>query len=107
MQIRVTKTFANFINHTAKRLNFKAHAELVTMDMDKYRVFVGEPVDAMFSGDYDSSIGVFKAIRVSYPFEYYACDRYLTTNELVHEFHRYGVVDCTDLMNMIKDMLEI
>ena len=107
MQIKVTKTFASFINQTAKTLCFKAHAEFVTMNMDNYRMLVGEPLDAMFNGDYDSSIGVFKAIRVSYPDEYYACDRYLTTNEIVHEFHRYGVVDMIDLMSMIKDMLEI
>ena len=108
MNIQVTKVFANFINKTAKELGFKAEASFVLMTEGMYRAYVANPEDAMWDGrDYDWDKRMYKAIRVDYPDDYYACPRYLTTIELCKEFKRKGVANWNELKEMVRDMVEI
>ena len=110
MNIAVTKTFTKFINKTAKELNFRASASFVTMTEGYYHMLVADPVEAiLYCGghDYDYRTGQFKAIRIDYPSEYYACPRYLTTYELTEEFNRRGVETDRELKEMLKDLIEI
>lgn len=108
MYIRVSKTIAKFINKTAKELGFKAHAEVVDLSYQNYPVLTGEsPFDAHFYGDYNYDTAGFKAIMVTYPDEYYACPRYLTTMGLTRFFKSYGATDMDSLKEMFRDMLEI
>lgn len=108
MYIRVSKTIAKFINKTAKELGFKAHAEVVDLSYQNYSVLTGESVfDASFYGDYNYDTAGFKAILVTYPDEYYACPRYLTTMGLSNAFKNSGVTDVDGLKEWFRDMLEI
>lgn len=106
MYIAVTKVFANFINKTAKALNFKAHAEVITLPSNAYTFHTG--TDLWDAGDdYDFTTGRCKVIMVEYPGNYYACTRFLSTHELVKEFRRRGVKTTGELQLMLKDMLEV
>lgn len=106
MNIQVSKTFANFINKTAKEMGFKAHAEVVTISTGAYSFTTG--TDLWDAGDdYDCATGTCKAIKVSYPDEYYACSRYLTTYGLTNEFRKRGVKDVAGLKTMLRDMIEV
>ena len=108
MQIAVTRVFAKFINDTAKEMGFEAHAQVVELPYSAYTFYTGTEVyDAMLAGDYKSSTGVMRAIRVTYPGEYYACPRYLTTPELTHEFRKRGVSNVLELRDMLRELLEI
>ena len=106
MIVKVSKVFASFINKTAKEMGFKAHAEVVKISSGAYSFTTG--TDLWDAGDdYDYSTGTCKAIMVSYPDEYYACNRYLTTYGLNNEFREYGVKDIVGLKKMLRDMLEV
>ena len=108
MYIRVSKTIAKFINKTAKELGFKAHAEVITLPYQTYSLHTGENVvDASFNGDYDYETREFKVIMVTYPDEYYACPRYLTTMGLSNAFKNSGVTDVDGLKEWFRDMLEV
>jgi len=106
MIVKVSKVFASFINKTAKEMGFKAHAEVVTISRGAYSFTTG--TDLWDAGeDYDYVAGTCKAIKVSYPDEYYACNRYLTTYGLTTEFRRRGVKTADGLKEMLRDMLEV
>lgn len=105
MYIQVSKTFANFINTTAKEMGFKCKASIITIPENGYTFITG--VD-LWDGECDyAGDGRYKVILVEYPYEYYACSRHLTTFELTREFRKRGVKDVEGLKAMIKEMLEI
>ena len=106
MNIAVTKTFANFINKTAKALNFKAHAEVIAIPSSAYEFCTGTSLwDA--GNDYDYIARTCRVIEVSYPYDFYATRKLLTTYELTREFRKRGVKDIDGLKDMLRDMLEI
>ena len=106
MNIAVTKTFANFINKTAKALNFKAHAEVIAIPSSSYEFCTGTSLwDA--GDDYDYSTRTCRVIEVSYPYEFYATRKFLTTYEFTREFRRRDVRTAEELQEMLRDMLEI
>ena len=106
MYIAVTKVFANFINKTAKALNFKAHAEVITLPSNAYTFHTG--TDLWDAGDdYDFTTGRCKVIMVEYPGNYYACTRFLSTHRLTKEFCDRKVKTLEGLKEMLRDMLEV
>ena len=108
MKIKVSKTFAKFINDTAKELNFKVSAKVVELSENSYRWNVDSDIfRALDYGDYDISNRTGKAIMLVYPEDYFACPNYLTTYQLTQEFKRNSVSSLEDLKNMIKNMCEI
>lgn len=106
MKIQVSKVFANFINKTAKEMGFEAHAEVVALRSSAYTFATGTD---RWDGDcdYDWESDTYRVIEVSYPYEFYATRRFLTTYELVKEFRSRGVKTTEGLKDMLKDMLEI
>ena len=108
MKIKVSKTFAKFINDTAKELNFKVSAKVVELSENSYRWNVDSDIfRALDYGDYDICSRTGKAIMLVYPEDYFACPNYLTTYQLNQEFKRYNVSSLEDLKSMIKNMCEI
>lgn len=108
MKVKVSKVFAAFINKTAKEMGFAAHASVVAMSKDAYKVNVSWDLFAAEQyGDYDWTTGEAKAIRVEYPSGYYAMPQYLTTAELTKEFRSRGVKNEEDLKQMVRSMCEI
>ena len=110
MQIKVSKVFANYINQCAKEMGFKAEASVEKMGKSQYGVCVGNVFDAMDNGDCDmddEGRDVFKAIAISYPYDYYAPTKYLTTAQLNKEWRRRNGKTEQDLREMIRELCEI
>lgn len=106
MRIQVSKVFANFINKTAKEMGFEAHAEVIALRSSAYTFATGND---RWHGecDYDWETGTYRVIEVSYPYNFYATRKFLTTHELTTEFNRNGVKDIAGLKEMLRNMLEI
>lgn len=110
MKIKVSKVFANYINKCAKEMGFKAEASVEKMSENQYRYCVGNVFDAMDYGDGymdDQGRDVFKAIAISYPYDYYAASKYLTTKQLLNEWRRRNGKTEQDLREMIRELCEI
>lgn len=107
MKIQVTKTFCKFINDTAKEFNVKFSANFVKLNGRARELYCGDDSTWINSPDYDWDKQAFNTIRISYPADYCACDRYITTEELTKEFRRRGVKTIEHLKTMIVDMFEI
>jgi hypothetical protein len=106
MNIKVSKVFAKFINTTAKEMGYEAHAEVIALRSSAYTFATGTD---RWDGecDYDWEHDTYRVIEVSYPYEYYATRRFLTTHELVKEFRKRGVSTADELKKMLRDMLEV
>ena len=110
MKIKVSKVFANYINQCAKEMGFKAEAYVETMSESRYGFCVGSVFEAMDYGDCDmddEGRDVFKAIAISYPYDYYAPTKYLTTAQLNKEWRRRNGKTEQDLCEMIRELCEI
>lgn len=105
MKIAATKVFADFINKTVSKMGFQARAELVKFTERGFTL----NVDCWGPdwADMDPKSGLYKAIRVTYPGDFYACPVYLSTRQLCDEFRRRGVRDLEGLADMVRDMCEI
>ena len=106
MNIQVSKVFANFINKTAKEMGFEAHAEVIALRSSAYTFATGTD---RWDGecDYSPKTDTYRVIEVSYPYDFYATRKFLTTSELNQEFRRRGVKTEDELKEMLRDMLEI
>lgn len=106
MNIQVSKVFAKFINKTAKEMGFEAHAEVIALRSSAYTFATGTD---RWDGecDYDWEHDTYRVIEVSYPYDFYATRKFLTTYELNQEFKRRGVKTEDELKEMLRDMLEI
>lgn len=101
MKIKVTKVFAKFIESNCPNLS----AEVVEMSHDTYGYYVGSIWDA--GDDYDPATGKYKAICVNYPPKFYASPRYISTAQILDEFHRCNVTNVAGLVAMLNNWLQI
>ena len=56
--------------------------------------------------DYDDKKNIFKAIKIVYPVNYYACDKYITTKELKQAYKNCDKT-YNSFMQEIKNIIEI
>lgn len=105
MKIQVSKVFAKFMNETFKENGLNYRAEVVTMPENLYHFHVGNVWGAWY--DYDHTTGKYKAIRVEYPVNFYACPLYLTTSRLNNQYERFNVKTLEDLKRMLREICEI
>lgn len=84
MKVKVTKTFVNELNKVKKQYpKFKDYEiEFCEMDENTYRWYVD--LDAWWTecDDFNLKTGKFNAIRVIYPPDYCACNKFITTKDL-------------------------
>lgn len=83
MKIKATKTMATALNKAMKNLGYKVSLEKFTerqfalyVDIDSYK----------HDADYNIEDGTFNVLKVEYPQNYYACNRYITTRDLVRAY---------------------
>ena len=87
MKITTSKTFTKYLNQEAKKRNIPYRFYHEKMSERSFAWYVSmTPENHMIDFDYNED--VFKTIRVEYPADYYACDRYLTTKDLNRCFSR-------------------
>ena len=107
MYVKVSKVFAKFINKTAREMGFKCMAKVIKCNVNSYGFCTGDDViDARCYGDYNNDDTI-KVLQVVYPYEYHACERLVTTRQLIEEFKRRKVSNFEDLKEMVRDMFEI
>ena len=99
MKVKVSKVFAKAVNEIAEKYGKRFHAEVRTRGVRPYENFC----DADFNWETDEV----RELVVTYPAEYYACPRYVRTDELLAEFNRRGVKAWEQFERMIVDMFEI
>lgn len=99
MQVKVSKVFAKFVNETAKEFGKQFYAQVRTRPLRPYENWCDD--------DYDWDTNEVRELVVTYPDEYYACPRFVRTDEIVAEFNRRGVKDWDGLKRMVVDMFEI
>ena len=106
MKIQVSKVFAKFINDTAKEMGFETHAEVIALRSSAYTFATGTD---RWDGecDYCYETDTYRVIEVSYPWDFYATRKFLTTYALNLEFRKRGVKTVDELKAMLRDMLEI
>lgn len=64
-----------------KKVLTGCQVDLVALTPQEFRCFV-DIDDYNHEVDYDWKTSLFKVIRIIYPYEYYACNKYLTTKDL-------------------------
>ena len=101
MKIKVTKVFAKFIESNCRNLS----AQVVELSEGSYSYCVGSVWDA--GDDYNPETDKYKAICISYPPEWYASPRYISTAQIVDKFHSYNVTNVAGLVDMLKDWLDV
>lgn len=101
MRVKVSKVFAKFIASNCAGLS----AEVVELSDGAYSYNVGSVWDA--GDDYNPATGKFRAICVTYPADCYAAPRYISTAQILAEFHRYNVTNAAGLVDMLNDWLQI
>ena len=107
MQVKATKKLASWLNENLKKdAKFKNYeAQLVKMTEGQYRWSVGDVWDAWDYGDYSYTDGKCSAIVIIYPLDFYACDRYITTRELLELFNKSDKT-ADGFLQKIKDAIE-
>ena len=99
MKVKVSKVFAKAVNEIAEKYGKRFHAEVRKRKIGMWENFC----DADFNWETDEV----RELVVTYPAEYYACPRYVRTDELLAEFNRRGVKAWAEFEQMIVDMFEI
>lgn len=91
MKIASTKTMTDFLNKELKKQGVNdMRFRYIAIPQDVYRQYVNMDVwEAEYNGDFNYKTGKYRAIEVKYPDEYYACNRYLTSNDLRRIFTRW------------------
>ena len=105
MRVQVSNVFARFINRTAKEMCFAAKAEVVNLSVNEYQLHVGDAYEG--ESDFNWKTGKIKAIRVVYPYGYFANPLYISTAMLLRECRRCNVGTIEELKEMIRDMVEV
>lgn len=94
MKIQATKVMAQAINKAFKAKGWEGYkATQVMLTSQQYSWYVGDIYDAEDYGDYSDQDDKYRAICVTYPADYYACDRYITSKELNHLFTKGDTLD--------------
>jgi len=109
MNIQVSKVFAKYINKVAKEMGFECEASVVWLNQKQMYAFMGTEAmfDAVDYGDYDLQLVTYKAIKILYPYEYYACPQFIGTAMLMREWKRRNGKTEQDLKDMLREMIEI
>ena len=98
MKIQVTKTMVNTLK---KHLPKGYKIEYTTVNRDSFAWLV-DLHTYKHEIDYDFMIDAFKVIVISYPDNYYACNKYITTIDLTRIFKKSDKT----LDGFIKDFIE-
>lgn len=79
MKVKVSKTMVKTLNQELKEKGLRF--DFVTMPENCYKFYVSYDI-LTNSDDYNYETEKFSVISVSYPNDYYACNNYLSSNDL-------------------------
>lgn len=106
MKIKATKTMATALNKAMKNSKlsgYKVSLEKFTerqfslyVDIDSYK----------HDADYNLEDGTFNVLKIAYPQDYYACNRYLTTRDLVN-IYKHSDKTYDGFMQQVIESIEV
>ena len=103
MKLNTTKTFATFLKNEMKKLGLNYEITLEKLNDRQY----GWLVDVMNRTDaYDYNTGLYSVLKVTYPYDYYACPKYITKEDLYKTWNKSEGNLNKFLLNM-KNEIEI
>lgn len=105
MRIAATNKMTAALNAAARKAGKVYKFAYATMDTGAYAWNVGDIWSAYDYGDYNGKTGKMRAVRVDYPYDYYAAPRYLTTRELNAAYVAGDTFD--KYMSRVIDLVEI
>lgn len=103
MQVKVSKTFAKYVNQFVQETGLAEEAAYREVSPINYP---GGAREAVFNGD-TTPKGKCKVIEVFYKASDYACPTTLTTGYLISESHRRNIKTEADLKEMLEDLIAI
>ena len=82
MKLKTSKIMAKMLNEKIKDfgLDYKITQKQITLE--QFRLYVDFDIWE-HENDYNSSNQKFNVLEIEYPLDYYACNKYLTTNDLI------------------------
>lgn len=87
MRLNTTKTFANFLQKEMRKKGLKYDITLEKLNEVQYAA----NVDCMSrTSAYDWLTGLYSVLKITYPYNYYACPKYITKEELCKLWHKNG-----------------
>lgn len=112
MKIASTNPMVKMLNKALKGSEYegKMRFEYITVSPEVYRTQIDYDLfGAEDYGDYNWNTGKIRAIKVSYPAEYYACPHFLTTKELVQIFdaNKSKIKYAEDFPKFVLEAVEI
>lgn len=106
MNIAATKTMADAINKAFKAEGWRDYkASQVMLTEREYSWHVGDVYDAEDYGDYNDRENKYRVIRIIYPADYYACDKFLSSKELNYIFEKGDTLE--KYMEKVLEAIEI
>ena len=100
MRLDTTKTFANFLQKEMRKRGLKYDISLEKLTDNQYSRYV----DIMGRTDaYDYNTGLYSVLKVVYPCDYYACDKYITREEL----YKLWNGNLENFLTRVRDCIEI
>jgi hypothetical protein len=107
MQVKISKVMCKSINdylkaqkqfagYKLKYIELKPNEYKYAVDYDIYENVI----------DYDNNKNMFKTIEIEYPANYYACNKYLTTNELKQAYKNCDKT-YNSFMQAVANIIEI
>ena len=101
MKVKVSNPMVKALKESFPEMNIS----LQKLGIDAYKMEVDYDV-LYHENDFDFSKNCFKVIRIAYPTEFYAIDRYLTTNDLITAF-RHSDGTLSGFMDAVREAIEI
>lgn len=104
MKVKVTNVMVRFLNAHLSGKNYTFYLEKLTPE--QYERYVDYDL-FKHENDFNIKTSKLNVIRVVYPEEFYACDRYLTTNDLIKCFHNCKQKTASEFINKVFYSIEI
>ena len=106
MYVKVSKRMIKELKKEAAFKKAGIYFDYYEMPLDDYRFIV--TYDYLNNiDDYDYEKEVFKVIRVSYEPDYYACNKFLTTSDLLHIFRSCNNKTWDSFINDLYEVVAI
>lgn len=104
MQCKVSKVMTKKLNEEFESKNYEF--QYVELTPPQYKWYVDTYIYDHFN-DFNKDNTKVKAIMLSYPDDYYACNKYITTNDLIKCLSECETNDYKSFMKSVWRMIEI
>lgn len=106
MKIKATKVLTNELNKNKKNQFKDYRINLIKLSEQQFEHYVDINGYYEHSVDYNYKTSKFNVIEVCYPYDYYACNKYLTTKDL-HKIYKQSDKTYNGFMQTFFECVEV